>query len=107
MRSSAEKQPIRPLEGTNELSGRGLTSFRSTCAGHQTWPGVYRARVAQGRVGSRVNRPSTKIKLFGRYASEFRSGFTPVKASTRTQGWAHWASEGRSVGFEALRRKST
>src|SRR4051812_14092950 len=80
--SSAEKQPIRPLDGTNSLRGRGFTSDRATWDGHHTCPGVYRARVPQGRVGIRVSFPSMNTKHLGRYASEFRAELVPVKAST-------------------------
>ena len=68
-------------------------------AGHHTWPGVYLAFVAHGRVGSGVSQPSTKMKHFGRYSSEFRIGLTPVNASTRTQGWpVGLRGSGRRVG---------
>ena len=61
-----EKYDWLPLLGISLLSGRGLTSVRGTLAGHQTWPGVYRAWVAQSRVGIRVSFPSRKMKHFGR-----------------------------------------
>src|SRR5260370_18943060 len=100
---SEEKQPIRPLDGTSSLRGRGLTSARSTWAGHHTWPGVYLAFVAHGRVGSQVSRPPTKMKHFGRYSSEFGIGLTPVKAATPTQGSAQLAWEARPVGVRGGR----